>query len=154
MPPTRPSVEYAYDEGNKMMGRAGKQLGTLARGGPQDIRFRSFFGAGAVVVVDAYCRLIDNGLFPVEVGLRFVHFLWALAFMCLYPKNQASLCTLCGGVDPKTVRKKIWPFIYALHDLNHYVVRVSYFFSLCTVKITCLSKIRSLLLDLIRKQVR
>lgn len=117
-----PTVEDAYMEGKKMMARGDKHLGVLTPGAPEDIRFRSFFGAGVETVLDAWNRMKDLGLLPLAPTLLFVHYLWALAFMCLYPKNEAALCAICGGADPKTVRNKTWPFIYAIKELGLYVV--------------------------------
>ena len=104
-----PTVNDAYNEGKRIMQRGGKSLGVLTPGGPEDTRFRSFFGAGVNTVLDAWFRMQDLGLLPVEANLFFVHYMWALMFMCVYPKNQATLCALCGGVDPKTARKKSGP---------------------------------------------
>jgi len=115
-----PTVEDAYLEGKTLMRRGGKELGVLTPGGPEDIRFRSFFGGSVEAILDAWHRMAALGLLPPD--LLFLHYLWALMFMCLYPKNEAELCTLCGGVDPKTVRNKTWPFIFALHELEYHVV--------------------------------
>ena len=115
-----PTVEHVYREGKELMRRGGHRLGVLTPGGPEDIRFRGFFGANVATVIDAWKRMGQHGLLP--AGLLFVHYLWALLFMCLYPKNEHELCTLVGGYDPKTVRAKTWPFIHALYELNNYVV--------------------------------
>ena len=115
-----PTVEDAYLEGKELMRRGGKELGTLAPGGPEDRRFRSFFGAGVAVVIAAWKGMAEHGLLPPEA--LFVHYLWALVFMCLYPTNEAELCLICGNRDPKTVRKYIWPYINSLYELNYYVV--------------------------------
>ena len=116
-----PTVEDAYNEGKRMMSRGGKQLGVLTPRGPEDMRFRAFFGGGGETVRDCWGRMVDRDLVLEE--LDFVHFLWALAFMCVYPKNENVLCTICGGRDPKTVRAKIWPMIDAMYELNYDVVR-------------------------------
>ena len=120
----RQTVNDAYLEGKKIMNRDGKRLGKLTSGGAEDLRFRSFFGAGVITVLDAWARMQQLGLLPTEPHLHFKHFLWALLFMNVYPKNEATLCTLCGGVDPKTARGKIWPFIVSLMELNYYVVSI------------------------------
>ena len=116
-----PTVEDAYKEGKDIMRRGGKKLGVLTPGGPEDVRFRSFFGAGAEVILNAWHRMAELDLLPPD--RLFLHYLWALLFMCIYPKNEAALCTLVGGHDPKTVRAKTWPFIYALSELSYSVVR-------------------------------
>jgi len=115
-----PTVEHVYREGKELMRRGGHRLGVLTPGGPEDIRFRGFFGANVATVIDAWKRMEQHGLLPAE--LLFVHYLWALLFMCLYPKNEHELCALVGGYDTKTVRAKTWPFIFALYELNYYVV--------------------------------
>lgn len=123
---TYPTILDAYNEGKEIMRRGGKQLGTITPGGPEDIRFRSFFGAGVATVIEAWHMMADRGMLPPD--LLFVHYLWALMFMCLYPRNEAELCTLAGGVDPKTVRGKTWPFIHALLELSYYVVSLNCLF--------------------------
>jgi len=51
------------------------------------------------------------------------HFLWALAFMCIYPKNDKALSSLLGNRDPKTISMRTWPFIEAVFELDEeYVV--------------------------------
>ena len=119
-----PTVEHVYHEGKELMRRGGHRLGVLTPGGPEDVRFRGFFGANVATVIDAWKQMEGEGLLPVDLFFR--HFLWALLFMCLYPKNEHELCALVGGHDPKTVRAKTWPFIFALYELNFYVVSTSY----------------------------
>ena len=117
---TNPGVEEAYREGKKLMGRSEKRLGVLTPEGPEDVRFRSFFGAGVVVVLTAWHGMAEHDLLP--DGLGFQHYLWALLFMAVYPKSEAALCAHLGGCDPKTARAKIWPYIFALHELSYHVV--------------------------------
>ena len=104
-----------------MMGKLNpNHLGTLLPGSPEDRRFRALFGVSAQVVVDAW-RLMDvHGLLPNNPQL--CHFLWALAFMCIYPKNDKALSSLLGNRDPKTISVHIWPFIEAVFELDDYVV--------------------------------
>ena len=33
---------------------------------------------------------------------------------------KLSYALFVGGVDPKTVRNKTWPFIFALHELEYH----------------------------------
>ena len=53
------------------------------------------------------------------------HLLWTLHFLKAYPK-QAAVCSTVGGsagaIDPKTLRKYMWPFIRAVADLEPDVV--------------------------------
>jgi len=53
------SVEDAYCEGQRVMGRSGNTLGTLLPGSPEDKRFRGYFGVSAEVVVDT--AMVDVG---------------------------------------------------------------------------------------------
>ena len=64
--------------------------------------------------------MAEHNLLPKK--LLFVIYLWALVFMCVYPKNEKAFCALVGGPDPKTVQKKMWPFVFALYELNYIVV--------------------------------
>ena len=123
---TNSGVEEAYREGKKLMGRSEKRLGVLTPGGAEDVRFRSFFGAGVVVVLTAWHGMAEHDLLP--DGLGFQHYLWALLFMAVYPKSEAALCAHLGGRDPKTVREKTWPFIFALDELSYHVVSCKLFF--------------------------
>jgi hypothetical protein len=102
------------------MGKLNPNLGTLLPGSPEDRRFRALFGVSAQVVVDAW-RLMDvHDLLPDNPQL--CHFLWALAFMCIYPKNDKALSSLLGNRDPKTISMHTWPFIEAVFELDEYVV--------------------------------
>ena len=47
---------------------------------------------------------------------EFLHYLWALAFMRLYPANDKALSVALGGSDPKTVHKYIWPMIESIAE--------------------------------------
>jgi hypothetical protein len=116
-----PRINDAYQEGKSLMQRESKVLGNLSPGGPEDTRFRSFFGAGATTILVAWHAMAEHNLLP--NNLLFIHYLWALLFMCVYPKNEKAFCALVGGPDRKTVRKKTWPFIFALYELNYFVVR-------------------------------
>ena len=117
-----PTVEDAYIKGKKLMRRGTKSLGTLNPGAPEDTRFRSMVGTSALVCVTAWSMMVQHDLLPPEH--QFVHYLLALLFMKVYPNNETALCTLCGGKDPKTVRRYIWPNIFSLYELNFHVVRV------------------------------
>ena len=65
---TNPGIEDAHQEGKALMGRSGKRLGVLTPGGPEDVRFRSFFGAGVVVVLTAWHGMAEHDLFPDGLG--------------------------------------------------------------------------------------
>ena len=56
------------------------------------------------------------------------YLLWTMFFLKCYPK-EGPACGAAGGstnrknaVDPKTWRKYVWPYIYALSDLEGPVV--------------------------------
>ena len=112
------------------MRRHGKKLGVLTPGGPEDCRFRSFFGVGVEVFLEACNMLVKYDFYPPESS--FEHFFWALLFMKLYPKNEAELCSLLGGIDPKTMRKWVWPMIRSIAKLDDFVVSVTYFLTKST----------------------
>lgn len=106
-----------------MMGRTGHTLGTLLPGSPEDTRFRGYFGVSAEVVVKAWEMMGEHDCLPPSP--QFEHYLWALAFMRLYPANDKALLTMLGGSDPKTIRKYIWPMIKSIFDLEGVVVSTS-----------------------------
>jgi len=103
-----------------VMGRTIPNLGILLPGSPEDRRFRALFGASAQVVVDVWKLMETHELLPEDPQL--CHLLWALAFMCIYPKNDKALSELLGKKDPKTINKYMWPFIWAVFELDDYVV--------------------------------
>ncbi len=53
---------------------------------------------------------------------QFEHYLWALAFMWLYPAINKALPTMLGGSDPKTIQKYIWLMIQSIFDFEGVVV--------------------------------
>lgn len=110
------TVTSAYLEGKKLMNRASKPLGTAQVGGTEDRRFRSAFGTGVETVLDVWTRMRRGGSVPEQGG--FNHLLWALMFMSVYPNTENEMCTLLGGVDPKTMRKWVWRFIEGIAGLG------------------------------------
>ena len=85
--------------------------------------FREFFGASCVVVAILW-RMLDEHEFIPEGG-EIVHLLWTLHFFRVYPKTGHA-CAVAGGlggnIDPKTHRKYIWQFIYAIAAAESIVV--------------------------------
>jgi hypothetical protein len=69
--------------------------------------------------------LVEHGLLPHKGKIK--HLLWALYFMKVYATESAT-CSVLGGsqgaIDPKTLRKWVWPFIYAIDYLTSEVVSV------------------------------
>ncbi len=88
------SVEDAYCEGQRVMGRSGNTLGTLLPGSPEDKHFRGYFGISAEVVVEAWEMMEELDCLPPSP--EFWHYLWALAFMRLYPANGVCPRRLLG----------------------------------------------------------
>jgi hypothetical protein len=114
------SVNEAYREGQKVMGQANRRLGKSLPGLPEDLCFCRYFGMSAEVAVEAW-EMMDkhNYLPPVP---KFLHFLWALAFMRTYPANDKALSIALEGSDPKTIGKYVWPFINSIFELDGIVV--------------------------------
>jgi hypothetical protein len=102
--------------------KAGRLIGSI---GTEDRHFREFFRAGPFVVADMWTLMV----IPPDGEIK--HLLWTLHFLKAYPK-QATVCSMVGGstgvIDPKTFRKYMWPFIYAVSDLEPVVVSMKYFF--------------------------
>ena len=105
-------VDDAYREGQQVMGWASRRLSKLLPGLPEDLHFQGYFGVSAEVAVQVWDMMGEHNCLPHDP--KFLHFLWALAFMQLYPTNDKALSTLLGGSDPKTIRK----YILAFHQFN------------------------------------
>jgi hypothetical protein len=92
----------------------------------EDRAFRNFFDTTAIVASTLWRLLYANDKIPAESGIK--HLLWVLYFLRAYLK-QGHTCSMVGGsvgaVDPKTLRKYIWPLIYAISDLEPDVVSVT-----------------------------
>jgi hypothetical protein len=114
------TIQEAYVHGQKAMGRANQRLSKLNVGSPEDRCFRASFGVSAEVAVEAWAMMADHECLPPNT--KFLHYLWALAFMQMYPVNDTALSTMLGGKDPKTINKYVWPFIQSLFLLNETVV--------------------------------
>ena len=65
--------------------------------------------------------LVDNDILPDGGSLH--HFLWCLMFLKIYGKEK-TMCSLLGGIDPKTFRKWVWIFMDAICELESEVVSV------------------------------
>ena len=87
--------------------------------GSEDRDFREFFGCNVLAALTIWNMLENMGFLP-ALGSHH-HFLWALCYLKQYPKTKA-MCTLCGGVDPATMRKWVWSFISAIASLEEHVV--------------------------------
>ncbi len=73
------TVNDAYLHRQKVMGRANPRLGKLLVGSPEDLHFCAFFGVSAEVAVEGWEMMADHSFLPPNP--KFLHYLWALAFM-------------------------------------------------------------------------
>lgn len=103
-----------------MQNKSGRSIGAAMS---EDRAFREFFGTSAIVAVVIWRLLVENEMLP--EGGTIMHLLWTLFFFKVYPK-QGPACSAAGGsngaIDPKTWRKYIWPFVYAIADLEPIVI--------------------------------
>ncbi len=106
--------------GQRVMGLTGHILGTLLPGSLEDTSFCGYFGVSAKVAVEAWEMIEELDCLPPLP--QFEHYLWALAFMRLYPVNNKALLTMLGGSDPKTTQKYIWTMIQSIFDFEGVVV--------------------------------
>ena len=117
---TDPTATDFLLAGKDIQNKAGRPIGSA---GTEDRHFREFFGAGPFVVSQLWNLLARHDLIPPEGELW--HLLWTLHFLKAYPK-QATVCSTVGGsagaIDPKTLRKYMWPLIRAVADLEPDVV--------------------------------
>ena len=93
--------------------------------GSEDRDFREYFGCNVLNALIIW-NLLRNLDFLPESGSHH-HFLWSLCYMKQYPKTRA-MCSICGGIDPATMRKWVWAYIAAIACLEEHVV--SYFLAL------------------------
>ncbi len=73
-----------------------------------------------MVAVETWEMMEEHNCLPPNP--MFIHFLWALAFVKLYPANDKALSSTLGESDPKTIQKYIWPFINSIFKLDGVVV--------------------------------
>ncbi len=102
------------------MSRAGRRLGATHPGSPEDKCFCGHFAVSAEVAVEAWEMMMEHGC--LSPSHKFLHYLWALAFMQLYPANINALSVTLGGSNPKTIHKYIWPMIESINELDAIVV--------------------------------
>jgi len=116
---TEPSPEDFILIGKDIQNKSGQPIGLAST---EERAFCEFFGTTAVVVANLWRIVSEQDIIP---GETIQHLLWALHFMRAYPKEGAACATvggLGGAIDPKTLRKYIWPFIYTIADLSSVVV--------------------------------
>jgi hypothetical protein len=85
----------------------------------EDRDFREHFGCGVLVALALWGMLLTTDLLPDDGTLE--HLLWTLLFMKTYNK-QKTLCSLCGGIDPKTFKNWVELFIESISYLEPMVV--------------------------------
>ncbi len=121
-----PQLDDVYQLGKELMNRSRNAVGSTHKGGTEDRRFRAFYGISALSALDTWERLQAQNLTP--AGGKFLHLLWTLLFFKLYGV-EADVCAHAGGrygaIDPKTLRKWIWPMVDALEELQYSVVSMS-----------------------------
>jgi hypothetical protein len=115
------TINDAYAHGQKVVGRANRQLGKLLVGLLEDRCFCASFGVSAEVTVEAWMMMTDFDCLPPNP--KFFHYLWVLAFMRMYPANDTALSAMLEGKDPKTINKHVWPYIQSHFELTEVVVR-------------------------------
>lgn len=132
----KPVIADFYTLGRDLQNRSGHRIGSELS---EDLRFRSYFGCSAEVMLRLWQMLNSFGCLPHKTQI--VHLLWSCFFMKVYPSQNVA-CSTAGGssgaIDPKTLRKYVWPMIRAVSDLEQYVVSKCYFDF-------CSNKLRSLI---------
>jgi len=124
--------------GKDTQNKAGRPIGSA---GTEDRHFRGFFGASPFVVAKLWLLMAHLDLIPTEGNIK--HLLWTLHFLKVYPR-QANVCSTVGGstgaIDPKTLRKYMWPFIRAITDLEPALVSINSLTAMARICATfCLS---------------
>ena len=91
-----------------------------------NMRFRSVFGAGSIVVADIWNRIeADGGILK---GGEPKHLLWALVLLKVYQSDEVH-CALVGWPSVPTFRKWAWYFIERINDLKDNIIKVEYRFN-------------------------
>ena len=118
---TGPTTTDFYNTAKEIQNRSGSAVGAAAT---KDRRLRDYFGISVAVAILAWNLMTVYGQLP---GNGIVaHFLRALHFMKVYPKQDEGSATAGGSggaIDPKTWRKYSWPMIYGISLLEQHVVR-------------------------------
>jgi hypothetical protein len=85
----------------------------------EDRDFREHFGCGVLVALALWGMSLAADLLPDDGTLE--HLLWTLLFMKTCNK-QKTLCSLCGGIDPKKFKNWVELFVEAISYLEPMVV--------------------------------
>ena len=130
---SEPTATDFYTAAKEMQNRSGDAVGSDTT---EDRRFRDFFGVSVVVALIAWDLMVTYDHLPADGTIA--HFLWALHFMKVYPKQEEGSASAGGSgraIDPKTWRNCMWPMIYGLSLLEQHVVRELFCF--CCRLIQC-----------------
>ncbi len=100
------------------MGQAERRPEKLSTGLPKDLCFQVFFGVSANVAVEAWEMMENYNFLPPDP--KFIHYLWALAFMQMSPPNDEALSRMLGGSDPKTIHKYMWLYVDWIFELDNH----------------------------------
>jgi hypothetical protein len=118
--------------GKDIQNKSGRGIGSSLT---EERTFREYFGTTKVIVAKLWDLLSQWQMIPEDGTTN--HIMWALFFMRAYPK-EAVTCSTVGGsggaIDPKTLRKYIWPFIRVTAGLQSEVV--SFLCMLCVFAIS------------------
>jgi hypothetical protein len=85
----------------------------------EDRDFREHFGCGVLVALALWGMSLTTDLLPDDGTLE--HLLWTLLFMKTH-NEQKTLCSLCGGADPKQFKNWVELFAEAISYLEPMVV--------------------------------
>ena len=83
-------------------------------------RFRARFGLDPISVLILWKMLTTEGIEILSTPLSLEHLFWALDFLKNYSNESVQADNY--GVDPKTYRKWLWPYIKAVASLAPKVV--------------------------------
>jgi hypothetical protein len=115
------SLFAVYRAAQPFQNQHGMDIGDIRHGSVEDKRFRGFFGCSAVVARKAWIMI--QPLLDVARP-SFTNYLGALMFMYGYPLEK-QMCSLMGVTDPRTMHRRIEPYVDALFELNYEVVSSS-----------------------------
>jgi hypothetical protein len=122
---TKPTARDFLLGGKDIQNKAGRAIGST---GIEERHFREFFGMGPSVLLKLWIMMADHAIIPPEGVIK--HLLLALHFLKAYPR-QSAVCSTVGGstgaIDPKTIRKCMWPFIHSIANLETAVVSLKSF---------------------------
>ena len=126
---TEPSAFDFYNATKEVQNRSDRSIGSSKT---EDRRFRDYLGVSVVITLLAWNMMIMYGHLPADGTIS--HFLWALHFMKVYPKQDEGSAAARGSggdMDPKTWWRYAWPVVYAISLLEQHVVRERELFCSC-----------------------